>query len=139
MRTDGVKLMTKSNLGPFEFINSINTTKVNLMDQDEEVETKYNSFLTNRSLSYFPDTVFMSNEMNRLHHLDKKMQYDFLINIVRKKKRFSKWDKPEQRDDIECVKRYFGYSESKAKQVVGLLSESQIKTIKSKVSIGGRE
>jgi hypothetical protein len=132
-------LKTKSNLGPFEFINSINNTKVNLMDQDEEVETKYNSFLTNRSLSYFPDTVLMSNEMNRLHHLDNKMQYDFLINIVRKKKRFSKWDKPEQRDDIECVKRYFGYSETKAKQVVGLLSESQITTIKSKVFIGGRE
>lgn len=139
MRTGGVKLKTKSNLGPFEFINSINNTKVNLMDQNEEVETKYNSFLTNRSLSYFPDTVLMSNEMNRLHHLDNKMQYDFLINIVRKKKRFSKWDKPEQRDDIECVKRYFGYSETKAKQVVGLLSESQITTIKSKVSIGGRE
>jgi len=135
----GVKLKTKSNLGPFEFINSINNTKVNLMEQDEEVETKYNSFLTNRSLSYFPDTVLMSNEMNRLHHLDNKMQYDFLINIVRKKKRFSKWDKPEQRDDIECVKRYFGYSETKAKQVVGLLSESQITTIKSKVFIGGRE
>lgn len=126
-------------MNPFEFINSINNTKVNLMDQDEDLETKYNSFLTNRSLSYFPDTVLMSNEMNRLHHLDNKMQYDFLINIVRKKKRFSKWDKPEQRDDIECVKRYFGYSESKAKQVIGLLSESQIKTIKSKVSIGGRE
>lgn len=126
-------------MNPFDFINSINNTKVNLMDQDKDLETKYNSFLTNRSLSYFPDTVAMANEMNRLHHLENKMQYDFLINIVRKKKRFSKWDKPEQRDDIECVKRYFGYSESKAKQVVGLLSESQIKTIKSKVSIGGRE
>ena len=126
-------------MNPFEFVGSINDTKINLMDKDEEVEHKYNSFLVNRSLSYFPDTVIISNEMNRLHHLDNKMQYDFLINIVRKKKRFSKWDKPEKRDDIECVKRYFGYSENKAKQVVGLLSESQITTIKSKVSIGGRE
>jgi hypothetical protein len=114
-------------------------TKKNLIDKDSDAESSYNPFLVNRSLSYFPDTVFMSNEMNRLHHLDNKMQYDFLINIVRKKKRFSKWDKPEQRDDIECVKRYFGYSETKAKQVVSLLSESQITTIKSKVSIGGRE
>ena len=126
-------------MNPFEFINSINNTKVNLMDQDEEVETKYNSFLTNRSLSYFPDTVLMSNEMNRLHHLDNKMQYDFLINIVRKKKRFSKWDKPDERADLECVKEYFGYSESKAKQAIVLLTESQIKTIKNKVSRGGRE
>lgn len=126
-------------MNPFEFVGSINDTKINLMDKDEEVEHKYNSFLVNRSLSYFPDTVIISNEMNRLHHLDNKMQYDFLINIVRKKKRFSKWDKPEKRDDIECVKRYFGYSENKAKQVVGLLSESQITTIKTKVSVGGRE
>ena len=126
-------------MNPFEFLNSINTTKKNLIDKDSDAESSYNPFLVNRSLSYFPDTVFMSNEMNRLHHLDAKLQYDFLINIVRKKKRFSKWDKPEERDDIECVKRYFGYSETKAKQVVSLLSESQIKTIKSKVSIGGRE
>ena len=126
-------------MNPFEFVGSINDTKINLMDKDKEIEHKYNSFLVNRSLSYFPDTVVISNEMNRLHHLDSKMQYDFLINIVRKKKRFSKWDKPEKRDDIECVKRYFGYSENKAKQVVGLLSESQIITIKNKVSVGGRE
>ena len=126
-------------MNPFEFLNSINSTKKNLMDVDIDTEKSYNSFLVNRSLSYFPDTIFMSNEMNRLHHLDNKMQYDFLINIVRKKKRFSKWDKPEERTDIECVKKYFGYSESKAKQVVGLLSESQITTIKSKVSRGGRE
>ena len=126
-------------MNPFEFVNSINSTKVNLMDKDADTEDKYNSFLVNRSLSYFPETVIMSNEMNRLHQLDAKLQYDFLINIVRKKKRFSKWDKPEERTDIECVKQYFGYSESKAKQVVGLLSESQITTIKSKVSIGGRE
>ena len=126
-------------MNPFEFVTSINATKINLMDKDADNENKYNSFLVNRSLSYFPDTVIMSNEMNRLHHIDSKMQYDFLINIVRKKKRFSKWDKPEERTDIECVKKYFGYSESKAKQVVGLLSESQITTIKSKVSRGGRE
>ena len=126
-------------MNPFEFLNSINSTKKNLMDVDIDTEKSYNSFLVNRSLSYFPDTVLMSNEMNRLHHLDNKMQYDFLINIVRKKKRFSKWDKPDERADLECVKEYFGYSESKAKQAIVLLTESQIKTIKEKVSRGGRE
>jgi len=126
-------------VSPFDFLNSINTSKINLVDKDPECVKKYNGFLVNRSLSYFPDTVFLSNEMNRLHHLDGKMQYDFLINIVRKKKRFSKWDKPEQRADMECIKEYFGYSEQKAKQVIGLLTESQIKTIKQKVTKGGRE
>lgn len=131
--------MTGHKINPFEFLNSINSTKKNLMDVDIDTEKSYNSFLVNRSLSYFPDTVLMSNEMNRLHHLDSKMQYDFLINIVRKKKRFSKWDKPDERADLECVKEYFGYSESKAKQAIVLLTESQIKTIKEKVSRGGRE
>lgn len=131
--------MTGHKINPFEFLNSINSTKKNLMDVDIDTEKSYNSFLVNRSLSYFPDTVLMSNEMNRLHHLDSKMQYDFLINIVRKKKRFSKWDKPDERADLECVKEYFGYSESKAKQAIVLLTESQIKTIKNKVSRGGRE
>ena len=131
--------MTGHKINPFEFLNSINSTKKNLIDVDIDTEKSYNSFLVNRSLSYFPDTIFMSNEMNRLHHLDNKMQYDFLINIVRKKKRFSKWDKPDERADLECVKEYFGYSESKAKQAIVLLTESQIKTIKNKVSRGGRE
>ena len=131
--------MTGHKINPFEFLNSINSTKKNLMDVDIDTEKSYNSFLVNRSLSYFPDTIFMSNEMNRLHHLDNKMQYDFLINIVRKKKRFSKWDKPDERADLECVKEYFGYSESKAKQAIVLLTESQIKTIKNKVYRGGRE
>ena len=126
-------------MSPFDFLNSINNTKINLVDKDPDSIKNYNGFVINRSLSYFPDTVFLSNEMNRLHHLDYKMQYDFLINIVRKKKRFSKWDKPDERADLECVKEYFGYSESKAKQAIVLLTESQIKTIKNKVSRGGRE
>lgn len=125
-------------MSPFDFLNSINSTKVNLLDKDPENINQYNSFLVNRSLSYFPDTVLISNEMNRLHHLDAKLQYDFLINIVRKKKRFSKWDKP-QSTDIECIKEYYGYSDSKAKQIIGLLTSAQLQELKNKVNKGGRE
>ena len=77
-----------------------------MIDENPDNEQNYKAFVVNRSLSYFPDTVFMSNEMNRLHHVDSKMQYDFLINIVRTKKRFSKWDKPEQRVDLDCIKEW---------------------------------
>lgn len=125
-------------MSPFDFLNSINSTKVNLLDKDPENINKYNSFLVNRSLSYFPDTVLISNEMNRLHHIDARLQYDFLINIVRKKKRFSKWDKP-QSTDIECIKEYYGYSDSKAKQIIGLLTSAQLQELKNKVNKGGRE
>lgn len=130
--------MTGHKINPFDFLNSINSTKVNLLDKDPENINQYNSFLVNRSLSYFPDTVLISNEMNRLHHVDARLQYDFLINIVRKKKRFSKWDKP-QSTDIECIKEYYGYSDSKAKQIIGLLTSEQLQELKNKVNKGGRE
>jgi len=125
-------------VSPFDFLNSINSTKVNLLDKDPENINQYNSFLVNRSLSYFPDTVLISNEMNRLHHIDARLQHDFLINIIRRKKRFSKWDKP-QSTDIECIKEYYGYSDSKAKQIIGLLTSGQLQELKNKVNKGGRE
>jgi hypothetical protein len=124
-------------MNPFEYLNSINDTKQDIMD-DDITEKAYNPFMTNRSLSYFQDTVFFANEMNRYHHLDKKLQFHFLINIVRKRKRFSKWNKPELVSDIDVVKEYYGYSNEKARQALTLLSPSQIEEIRKKVSKGGR-
>ena len=124
-------------MNPFDYLNSINHTKQDIMD-DDNAERGYNSFLINRSLSYFYDTVGIANLMNRYHHLDNKLQYHFLINIIRKRKRFSKWMKPETESDIEVVKEYYGYSNEKARQVLPLLSPEQITIIKQKVSKGGR-
>lgn len=123
-------------LSPFDFLNSINSTKKDLMD-DELNEKHYVSFVVNRSLSYFNDTVLLANEMNRYHHLDEKLQYHFLLNITRKRKRFSKWVKPETENDIEAVKEYYGYSNDKARQILPLLTPEQITTIKNKVNKGG--
>ena len=125
-------------MNPFEYLNTINHSKKDIM-VDDITEKSYNSFMINRSLSYFPDTIAFANLMNRYHHIDNKLQYHFLINIIRKRKRFSKWIKPEQLSDIEVVKQYYGYSNSKAKQVLSLLSPDQIKIIKQKVSKGGRK
>ena len=105
---------------------------------DDITEKAYNSFMVNRSLSYFNDTVVLANEMNRYHHLDNKLQFDFLINMVRKRKRFSKWIKPQIESDIEVVKEYYGYSNEKARQVLPLLSPEQINGLKKKVNKGGR-
>ena len=122
---------------PFEYVNSITHTKQNIM-VDDVTEKSYNSFMINRSLSYFQDTVALANVMNQYHHTDNKLQYHFLINIIRKRKRFSKWMKPETESDIEVVKEYYGYSNEKAKQILPLLSPEQITIIKQKVSKGGR-
>ena len=125
-------------MNPFSYLNSINFSKEDVM-VDDVAEKGYNSFLINRSMSYFYDTVGIANVMNRYHHLDNKLQYHFLINIIRKRKRFSKWMKPETESDIEVIKQYYGYSNDKAKQVLSLLSPENIKSIKQKVSKGGRK
>ena len=101
---------------PFDFLNAINYTKKDIM-VDDIAEEKYSAFMVNRGLSYFQDTVCIANEMNINHHLDSRLQNDFLINIIRKKKRFSKWNKPEVVSDLEVVKEYYGYSNEKAKAV----------------------
>ena len=125
-------------MNPFKFTDAINYTKEDIMI-DDITEKAYNSFLINRSLSYFPDTVLAANEMNRNHHIDNRLQFDFFINIIRKRKRFSKWFKPEQISDLDVVKKYYGYSNEKARQVLTLLSTEQINELKNKVAKGGRK
>ena len=125
-------------MNPFEYVNAINYSKKDIM-QTRDDEKAYSPYMVNRSLSYFKDTVVLANEMNKYHHLDSRLQFSFLINIVRKRKRFSKWVKPELENDLESVKRYYGYSNEKARQVLSLLSPSQIKLIKEKVNKGGRK
>ena len=125
-------------MNPFEYANAINYTKKDIM-VDDIAEKSYSSYMINRQLSYFPDTVLAANEMNRNHHLDNRLQFDFFINIIRKRKRFSKWHKPETVSDLEAVKKYYGYSNEKARQVLTLLKTDQINELKNKVMTGGRK
>ena len=123
---------------PFEYLTAINDTKKDVMI-DDIAEKGYSAFMVNRGLSYFNDTVLFSNEMNLNAHLDNRLQFDFLINIVRRRKRFSKWMKPETASDVEVVKEYYGYSNEKARQALTLLTPEQIIDIKKKVYKGGRK
>jgi len=121
----------------FDIVNSINNNKA--IEWDDEVSKAYVPLVVNRSFSYFRDTVIAANEMNRYHHIDHKLQYHFLINIVRKGKRFSKWIKPEKENDMEVVKEYYGYSNEKASQALALLSSEQLDYLRKKVNKGGRK
>ena len=125
-------------MNPFEYVNAINYTKKNIM-VDDIAEKAYAPYMVNRQLSYFPDTVLAANEMNRNHHIDNRLQFDFFINIIRKRKRFSKWYKPETISDLDAVKKYYGYSNEKARQVLTLLSPENINELKRKVTTGGRK
>jgi len=125
-------------MSPFEFVNAINYSKNNLI-VDDLTEKDYLPYMVNRSLSYFSDTVAVANVMNQYYDLDKKLQFDFLINIVRKRKRMSKWIKPDIVDDLEVVKKYYGYSNEKAKQALSLLSTQDLVELKRRIYRGGKK
>ena len=121
-----------------EYLNAINFTKKNLMDsEDKDWVKKYPTFIVNKILSGFPDTVMLANEVNRNHFLDKDMQYSFLLNSIRSKKRFSPFLRASKLKDIDLVKEYYGYSNEKAKTVLDILTKDQLKLIKEKLYKGG--
>lgn len=109
------------------------------MDSEDQFwEKKYPAYIINKCLSAFPDTIFYVNEVNRMHFLDNKLQNDFLLNSVRKRKRFAQWMRSSKVKDIEYVKEYYGYSNEKAKQALDVLTAEQIKIIKTKLIRGGK-
>tara|TARA_Y100000385_G_scaffold226022_1_gene236595 strand:- start:2632 stop:3012 length:381 start_codon:yes stop_codon:yes gene_type:complete len=124
-------------MNPFEYLNAINTSKKDLM-VDDVAEKAYTPFMVNRGLSYFPDTILFANEMNLNHHIDNRLQFDFLINIIKKKRRFSKWAKPVNIENLELIKEYYGYSNEKAKSVLSLLNNDQINELKMRIYKGGK-
>jgi len=126
-------------MSPFDFLNAINTTKENLFEKDSQAGKDYKPFLINRGLSYFPDTVFYANQMNQHPGLDKDMQFFFFLNIISRKKRFSKWSKKDETtESLDLVKEYYGYSSEKANEALKVLSEENLIMIKEKLYKGGK-
>jgi len=122
-------------LNPFALITSISNSKIDILENEKD----YNAFMVNRGLSYFPDTVIYANEMNKFHHLDSRLQFDFLINIVRKRNRFSKWNKNVESENLQIVKEYYGYSNEKARDILPLLSNEHLNIIRGRIQHGGQQ
>ena len=120
-----------------DWLNSINFTKENLIE-DPDMISSYPPYIINRCLSGHLDTVLFANEMNIYNSLDKDMQYTFFLYTLRKRKRFSPWLKKEQIDDLDLVKKHYGYSNEKAKVAVTLLTKTQLETIRNKHDMGGK-
>ena len=122
-----------------DYLNSINYTKEPLMDsEDEQWEKKYPPFIVNKCLSGFQDTIMLVNEINQYPNTDKKLQFDFLINSIRPRKRFTPWLKANKLNDLEYVKEFYGYNNEKAKVALTILNDEQIATIKQKLYKGGK-
>ena len=121
-----------------DYLNSINFNKNNLMDDEDPMwEKKYPAFIVNKCLSGFVDTIMFSNEINQYPGLDNKLQYDFYLNSIRKKKRFSPWLRKDKVQDLDAVKQYYGYSNEKAMQALKILNKDQLKFIKDRLNVGG--
>ena len=116
-----------------EYLNAINYTKDDLF-ADEEADKGYVPFVINRCLSYFPDTIMQVNELNVNPNVSKKMQFDYLRNAIRKRKRFSKWLKNTKDDRLESIKLHFGYGDKKALEAMRVLSDEKIDEIHGNVS-----
>jgi hypothetical protein len=132
--------MAKTN--PFDYTNSISQNKKNLMRgtaNDKIAEKEYEPFLNNRSLSYHADTVFHANEMNQRSHIDNLLQYEYLLNIIRPKKRYAKWEKKDNDGDVAVVREYYGYNDTKARQALAILTDEQLSSIRRKMHKGGKD
>jgi hypothetical protein len=125
-------------MNPFDFVNSINDKTGNLIDRDFDKEKQYIPFVINRAFSQFPDTVMAANSMNTFPHLDKKLQYDFLYNSIKKRKRFSRWPKAEWDEEIGgMICEYYNVSKYRAREYMALMTEEDIEYLKRKTWKGG--
>ena len=122
-----------------DWLNSINQTKKNLIDEDPSLEKEYNPYIINRIYSGHLDSVMFANEMNKYSFLSKKIQYDFYLNSLRSKKRFSPWLRKDKIKDLDYVKRYYGYSNEKAQQALKILTKEQLNFIRLKFETGGKQ
>ena len=123
-----------------DYLNAINFTKNDLMKSEDKLWVKkYPAFIVNKMLSAFSDTIMLVNEMNRNHFLDKDMQFHFLINSIRARKRYSPFLRASKLKDLDVVKEYYGYSNEKAKAALDILTKDQVKLIKEKLFKGGKK
>jgi hypothetical protein len=122
-------------MNPFDFVNSVTYSKKDIMDDLNERE--YAPFLINRSLSYHQDCVLYSNEMNQRFDISHKLQYHYLLNSIRKRKRFAKWSKPELVDDLKVVMEYYEVSREKAEEYLTILNTKHIGILRTRMNKGG--
>ena len=122
-----------------DWLNSINFNKQDLLADDPTAISSYPPYIINRCLSGTVDSILFANEMNMHPNIDRDMQYNFLLYTLRKRKRFSPWLKKEQIDNLDLVKKHYGYSNEKAKVAVNLLTKTQLETIRNQHDMGGKQ
>lgn len=117
-----------------DIIPAILQTKENVLKNEKD----YVPFIVNRAISHHYDCLFYAQMMNLNPHLDKNLQYGYLLNKVRAYKRpYQKWQKREDNVALENIKEYYGYSNERAKEALSILTDVQIDEIKKRLYKGG--
>ena len=122
-----------------DYLYSINQSKKNILSEDPTQENNYPPFLVNKCFSFHIDSILYANEMNKNYHIGKKLQYDFYINSLKPRKRYSPWIKKQSIENIELVQEYYGYSYNKAIESLNILSNNDLKEIKKLLNKGGNQ
>lgn len=120
-----------------DWMKSINQSKQSILEDDPTAEKDYPPFIVNKCLSGHKDSILYAQEMNKNPHLDKKLQYDFFINTLRPRKRFTPWVKKQTLDHLDLVKEYYGYNHDKALKALEILTTEQLETIRKSLNKGG--
>ena len=120
-----------------DWLNSINLNKKDITAEDPQLIKKYAPFIINKCMSAHLDCIMFANEMNLNAHLAKDLQYQFFLNSIRKKKRFSPWLRKDKIKNLDVVKKYYGYSNQKAIQALRILTKEQLNYIKKRIDVGG--
>ena len=120
------------------YLYSINQSKQSVMEDNQDAVKKYPAWIVNKCLSSHMDAILYSNEMNMNSGLNNKMQYDFYLNSLKPRKRFTPWVKKDTLEHLELVKQYYGYNHNKAIAALRILSESQLEEIKILLDKGGK-
>ena len=124
----------------FDYLNAITYKKNNIMEDNLFVEKGYDPYKINKFLSEHYNCIVHVNEMNYRPFADNKLQFDYLINTIRKNfRKAEKWLRPENLDDIACVQEFFNYSKGKARVAMEILTDQDLDMIKYKLRKGGTD
>lgn len=119
----------------FDFLNDITSGKRNILT--EENKKSYSAYMINKFLSGHMDCVYQANEMNQRYSLDPRLQYSFLMNSIRKKKRFAPFVKAEKSEEIDLISKYYECNRTRAKEMLQFHSKEDIESIKNFYDVGG--
>ena len=116
----------KTKPGLFDYIGTINNKDKYLGD----TLSGYNSYIANRALSNYKDCSLIVSEANKFPFINEKAHYDYFYYKLKKSKRFSKWYKRIDPENLDMIKQYFGLSTRKAEEAIKVLSDNDLDKIK---------